>query len=64
MLLSFYHIDSLEYEHFLAVVSSLLHDDIFACPVHDNIGSFLNDIVPLSSSLLLAPYWFSQAIEK
>lgn len=64
MPLSSDHIDSLKYEHFLAVASYLLHGDVFACPAHDNIGSFLNGIVPSSSSLLPAPYWFSQAIEK
>ena len=63
MPLAFGHIGSQEYEHFLVVVSSLLHDYAFACPAHDNIGSFLSDTVPLSSSLLPAPYWSSQAIE-
>ena len=47
MSFSFDHSDSQEYEHFLIVFSSLLHSYAFVCLAHDNIGSFLNDIVSI-----------------
>lgn len=47
-LLSFDHIDFLEFEQFLLVVSSLLHSGVFAYLVHGNIDSFPSGIVPLS----------------